>query len=501
MSFARLSIFALVALVGFSIPSARADDKPADKDKKLPDQVSFFRDVRPVFQDNCEGCHQPAKKGGGYLMTAYAGLLKAGESEQTGVVPGKPGDSNLISQITTGKDGKTAMPKGKSPLPPFQIELIKRWIAQGAKDDSPADAGPVVDMAHPPVYYAPPVITALAYSKDGKWLAVSGYHETVLYKADGSEIVARLVGLSERIESLAFSPDSSRLAMAGGLPGRMGEVQVWDMAEKGSTEKSDAEKTDTEKSSPDKKLLLSVPVTYDTIYGVSWSHDGTKIAFGCPDNTVRAIDAKTGEQVLFQGAHTDWVRDTVFSKDSSHLMSVSRDMSMKLIEVATQRFVDNVTSITPGVLKGGLASIDLRPGKDEVATGGSDGVPKLFKIYRTEARKIGDDANLLKKFDAVPGRIFSVRFNADGSQIVVGSSNDQKGEVHMYNVNDGKQISKLTEPSGPIFATAFSADGKTVAAGGFDGNVLIINAADGTVLKKFPPVPLTPKTEKTVTGE
>ena len=50
-----------------------------------------------------------------------------------------------------------------------------------------------------------------------------------------------------------------------------------------------------------------MPVGYDTVYGVSWSPDGKLVAFGCPDNTVRAIDAATGKQVLQQGSHNDWV--------------------------------------------------------------------------------------------------------------------------------------------------------------------------------------------------
>src|SRR5208283_4835099 len=93
--------------------------------------------------------------------------------------------------------------------------------------------------------------------------------------------------------------------------------------------------------------------------GASWSPDGTRVAFGCADNTVRAIDARTGEQVLFLGAHSDWAQDTVFSVDGSHVISVGRDMAAKLTEMATQRFIDNITSITPGALKGQAPSSSM----------------------------------------------------------------------------------------------------------------------------------------------
>ena len=181
------------------------------------------------------------------------------------------------------------------------------------------------------------MLTSLDYSPDSSLLAVSGYHEVLLHKTDptsetSGEVAARLVGLSERIESARFSPDGKQLAVTGGSPGRFGELQIWDVATG--------------------ELKLSALVTYDTIYGASWSHDGTKVAFGCADNTCRAIEVATGKQVFFQGAHNDWVLDTVFSADSSHLVSISRDRSMKLNEVATERFVDNITSITPGASRG-----------------------------------------------------------------------------------------------------------------------------------------------------
>src|SRR5262249_33946524 len=147
-------------------PPLRADDKK--KKDEVPDQVSYAKHVRPIFQQHCQGCHQPAKAEGGYVMTEYAALFKQGESEKPGIVAGSPEKSLLVPQ-TAPPDGKpAAMPRGKEPLTEYQVNLIKKWITQGAKDDSPMSTRQVVDMEHPPVYNLPPVISSLAYSPDGK---------------------------------------------------------------------------------------------------------------------------------------------------------------------------------------------------------------------------------------------------------------------------------------------------------------------------------------------
>ncbi len=452
----------LACLVGQPLFAAEA------KDEKPAGSVSYFRDIRPIFQVHCQGCHQPAKAMGSFVMTHFDGLLKGGESEQAAIVPSKPEASNLLALITP-EGGKAEMPKDKEPLTEDQIKRIRQWIAEGAKDDTPTSVRSTIDAEHPPVYEGPPVLTSLDFSPDDTLLAVSGYHETLLHKADGSGLVARLVGQSERVESIAFSPDGKSLAVTGGSPGRMGEVQVWDVESR--------------------KLKYSLPVTYDTVYGASWSGDGTKIAFGCADNTLRAIDAATGKQILFQGAHSDWVLDTVFSKEGTHLISVSRDRSMKLVEVATQRFVDNITSITPGALKGGLDAVDRHPAKDELLIGGADGVPKIYQMLRTKARVIGDDFNLIKAYEAVPGRIYDVHFNTDGSRFVVGSSSDGTGEVRIYETDSGKLLHKLEGQHGAVYAVAFTTNGKIVASAGFDGLVRLNDAETGKLIKEFSPVP------------
>ena len=187
----------------------------------------------------------------------------------------------------------------------------------------------------------------------------------------------------------------------------MGEVQIWD--------------TNTN------ELTLSLPVTFDTVYGSSWSPDSKLLAFGCADNTVRVIEASTGKQVLFQSAHSDWALDTVFSADGSHLATVGRDATAKLVEVATQRFVDNISSITPGALRGGIHSVDRHPTRDEILIGGADGVPKIYRMHRQTKRVIGDDANLLWELPPLVGRIFSVDYSLDGKRIAAGSSLDGVG--------------------------------------------------------------------------
>ncbi len=505
-------------------PQVRAEE-PTKKSAE-PAEVSYYRHLRPVFQQHCQGCHQPAKHQGGFIMTDYASLRRPGESGEPSIVPGQPAASALVLQIMPHGGNRPAMPKGRTPLTDYDVSLIKKWIAQGAKDDTPMSAqGVVVDADHPPTYLSAPVITALDYSPDGQLLAVGGYHEVLLHRADGSGLVARLIGLSERIQSVAFSPDGKFLAVTAGDPCRFGEVQIWDVAKR--------------------RLKLSASVTFDTTYGASWSPDGTKVAFGCADNTLRAIDAATGQQVLYQGAHSDWVLATTFSTEGDYLVSVSRDRSMKLTEVATQRFIDNITSITPGALKGGLLTVarrplsyrkmvksppDPRPHRyDELLIGGSDGVPRIYRMHREVKRVIGDDANKVREFAPLPGRIFSARFNRDGSRFVVGSSLEGQGEVRVYKagpdppdprylwlaglpagtthgltaivraselVGVGDMICKLEGEHGAVYAVAYRPDGRQVASAGFDGIVRLNDPQTGKLIKEFVPVPVATTTAR-----
>src|SRR5215475_3715962 len=162
------SILAVLALAGLPLGSvaSAADEKPAQTGP-----VSFYRQVRPILQRSCTGCHQPAKAGGKLILTSYAGT-KAGGEQGAGFEAGKPDDSLLVEFIS---GEKPAMPKNAPPLPKEQVALISRWISEGAKDDTPEEVQDTISPESPPVYHSPPVISAVAYSPDGQLIAISGF--------------------------------------------------------------------------------------------------------------------------------------------------------------------------------------------------------------------------------------------------------------------------------------------------------------------------------------
>ena len=98
--------------------------------------ISFHRQIQPILERRCQGCHSAENPAANLALTSYEKLLEGGASG-TALVAGKPDQSPLI-QFISGE--KPRMPKGGLPLTASEVSLIQAWISEGAKDDTPPAA-------------------------------------------------------------------------------------------------------------------------------------------------------------------------------------------------------------------------------------------------------------------------------------------------------------------------------------------------------------------------
>ena len=416
---------------------------------------SFSRDIQPILQKKCQGCHQPASMMSGLDLTTFEGFWKGGKRGPAFVVE-RPDESVVVRYVTAALQPR--MPLGEAPLPESEISLIREWIRDGAKNDSVAETTEI----RTPVYLQPPVITALRFSPDGSEIAVSGNGEVLIHSVDGAAPLRRLMGNAERILAVAYSSDGKLLIAGGGTPAQFGEVQIWD-AKSG-------------------KLLRSARLTGDTLFGASLSPDESKIAVGGTDNSVHVIETASGKELYKISSHENWVLATVFGMDSKRLVSASGDRAAKLIDAASGAFLENVN-----LLRGELAAIARHPKKDIVVIGGAERIPYIYLLDRPRNMKIADDTTLVRKLERQDGAITALDWSRDGTRIAVAGA---APSVNLYDPETGEKKASCKGHEAGIYAVAFSPDSSKLATGGFDGKVRIYSTADCTLIRSFVPAPL-----------
>lgn len=121
------------------------------------DGLSFNRDVRPILAENCYTCHGAEKQKGNLRLDQRDIAIRPAKSGKASIVPNQPTDSELVRRISTS-DEDDHMPPAEShkKLSAGEIDLLKRWIAEGATYER--------HWA-----FVPPVKAKLPAVKDEKW--------------------------------------------------------------------------------------------------------------------------------------------------------------------------------------------------------------------------------------------------------------------------------------------------------------------------------------------
>lgn len=98
-----------------------------------PDSVYFQTQVLPLLISNCAraGCHDATTRAEGIVMTDYAQVISTGK-----VKAGNPADSKLYKVIVETRPDKRMPPPPSAPMSPEQAALIRKWIEQGARNNT-----------------------------------------------------------------------------------------------------------------------------------------------------------------------------------------------------------------------------------------------------------------------------------------------------------------------------------------------------------------------------
>ena len=290
------------------------------------------------------------------------------------------------------------------------------------------------------------------------------------------------------IGSIAYSPDGSMLATAavGRFGGTYGTVKLWEVSTRANTAsiQGHANVNSAVAISPDGSTLAMGPwegtikfreartgqkissLPNESAYALAYSRDGNTLALGKYDGAVKLIDAKSGRRVAMLRGHKGHVDSVVFSLDGTMLAAGARggeksssgtvkvwEFPPKALDVMAQRSLN-----TFHVQSGGGIHLAFSPDGQTLAVGSDEGVNLL-------------DVDTGKNV-ATPQQSFSptVAFSPDGRLL---ASNSPDG-IRLWDVSMRKTV--MTLHSGEWSSgspVAFSPDGDTLITGTSSGKIIL----------------------------
>ncbi|CAD8213517.1 unnamed protein product [Paramecium pentaurelia] len=199
------------------------------------------------------------------------------------------------------------------------------------------------------------------------------------------------------------------------------------------------------------------------VKSVCVSSDGSTLASGSQDKSIRLWDVKTGQQKAKLDAHSSGVNSVCFSPDCSLLASGSQDKSVFLWDVKTRKKVAKMNSHKDGIL-----SVCFSPDGSLLASGSQD---KSIILWDVKTRK--KIAKIISHKDG----ILSVCFSPDGSLLASGSIDNS---IVLMNVKTGQQqMCKMVDHRDYARSICFSPDGTLLASGSYDKSIRLWDVKTG----------------------
>ncbi len=260
-----------------------------------------------------------------------------------------------------------------------------------------------------------------------------------------------LTGHTEMVESVAVSPDRTRLASASDD----GIVKVWDV------------------TTGQELLSFSTYHTGISIFGLAFSPDGARMATASDDQTAKVWDTTTGEQLLVIN-HGAPLSAVAFSPDGKRLATAGADATARVWDSASGQqllvLTGHAEAIRAGSIHpGGVIGVIFAPNGKRLVTAGADGTARLWDAENGQA---------LSVISGHTNEIY-IALSPDGQRLLTGGYD---GFVKLWDISSGAETNEplvIINHEQSARAAAFSPDGTRVAAASQDGAARVWDAASG----------------------
>ena len=355
------------------------------------------------------------------------------------------------------------MPRKASSLPAEEIAIFRRWILEGARFDGPDPRASLTRIvprrerpAPPEVYPVAVPIVAVAFANTGRELLTSGQHELLVWDLETAHLVRRIPEMPRRVHSLAHAPDGSIFAVAGGAPGREGEVVLIDPV--------------------GEKVLVSAIVSSDMALDVAFAPDSRHLAVATAENTLALYEAGPELALLKTFHFSDWVTAVSWGADGTRLLASSRDGTAKVFDA--EEFTPLATFQGH---EGAVHGVAFHPDGKWVYSSGADRTIRLWDDcsgkrlqHKTEDGKAVDR---LLRYD---GEVFELLVAVP---YLFGPSADRT--VRQFHPDDGREVRRFSRHADWVLCVAYDAASRRLITGDASGRVSLWNEANGAFLRSF----------------
>lgn len=272
-------------------------------------------------------------------------------------------------------------------------------------------------------------IQSVAYSRDGKWIALAREdgHISIRNTADGS-VFKEIEAFTDVAASVCFSNDSQLIA-AGSFDKT---VKIW-RVESG-------------------ELLAELDGHTNWIFSVAFSPDNKFLATASYDKTIKIWDVAQASTITTLTGHTAGVRSVIFTPDQKYLISGSADRTAIVWELPDFKPIATLKGHTAAV-----RAVACSPDGNTVATASEDATVKLWKT---------SDWSELTTIQGTEGIMFwCVAFSPAGRTLAAGAFD---GTVKLYDPANGKPRQSLRASTEAITSVAFAPGAREIVAGSID---------------------------------